>query len=83
MVGELERHIEVVGEGAVGMVEVGKQQEEEEVGLVQLCKQEEVKVLGLVGDGKPGEVRELDLYNQREEVLEVKNQREIEEVRSV
>ncbi|XP_029575450.1 syntaphilin isoform X4 [Salmo trutta] len=83
MVGELERHIEVVGEGAVGMVEVGKQQEEEEVGLVQLCKQEEVKVLGLVGEGKQGEVRELDLYNQREEVLEVKNQREIEEVRSV
>ncbi|XP_055748199.1 syntaphilin-like isoform X3 [Salvelinus fontinalis] len=79
MVGELERHIEVVVEGAVGMVEVGKQQEE--VGLVQLCKQEEVKVLGLVGEGKQREVRELDLYNQREEVLEVKNQRE--EVRSV
>ncbi|XP_035596684.1 syntaphilin-like isoform X2 [Oncorhynchus keta] len=83
MVGELERHIEVVGEGAVGMVEVGKQQEEEDVGLVQLCKQEEVKVLGLVREGKQGEVRELDLYNQREEVLEVKNQRAVEEVRSV
>ncbi|KAK6308004.1 syntaphilin-like [Coregonus clupeaformis] len=85
MVGELERHMEVVGEGAVGMV--GKQQEED-VGLVQLCKQAEVKVLGLVGEGegKQGAVRELDLDNQREEVeelLEVRNQGEVEEARSL